>query len=108
MGESLRGIDLRILYRWLERAYIDRYTPKSIERFIVPQGGWAQNSRHRTYEVMKLKTQWAVLLLVLPVWANSAFAVDPALSLDQHVVQTWGVDQGLPQGTVYALAQTAD
>src|SRR3989442_30730 len=57
---------------------------------------------------MKLKTRWAGLLLVLPVWANSAFAVDPALSLDQHVVQTWGVDQGLPQGTVYALAQTAD
>ncbi|HUP44857.1 MAG TPA: two-component regulator propeller domain-containing protein, partial [Thermoanaerobaculia bacterium] len=30
------------------------------------------------------------------------------LSLDQNVVRTWGVDQGLPQGTVYALTQTAD
>jgi len=55
-----------------------------------------------------LTTRWAVLLFVLPVWASSALAIDPALSLDQNVIRTWGVDQGLPQGTVYALAQTAD
>ncbi len=57
---------------------------------------------------MRVTTRWAVLLSLLAVSANSAFAVDPALSLDQNVVRTWGVDQGLPQGTVYALAQTAD
>jgi diguanylate cyclase (GGDEF)-like protein/PAS domain S-box-containing protein len=57
---------------------------------------------------MKLTRICTVLLLVLLVWAASAFAIDPALSLDQNVVRTWGVDQGLPQGTVYALAQTAD
>src|SRR5467141_4000230 len=57
---------------------------------------------------MRLTTRWAVLLFVLAVWGNSAFGIDPALSLDQNVIRTWGVDQGLPQGTVYALAQTAD
>ena len=57
---------------------------------------------------MRLKTRCAVLLFVLAVSAVSAFAIDPALSLDQHVIRTWGVDQGLPQGTVYALAQTGD
>ena len=57
---------------------------------------------------MRVTKRWAVLLLVLTVSASSAFAVDPALSLDQNVVRTWGVDQGLPQGTVYALTQTAD
>jgi len=57
---------------------------------------------------MKLLTRWAVLTIALTISANSAFAVDPALSLDQNVIRTWGVDQGLPQGTVYALAQTAD
>src|SRR5436309_11427250 len=57
---------------------------------------------------MKITRRWVVLLLILPIWANRAFAVDPALSLDQNVIRTWGVDQGLPQGTVYALAQTAD
>src|SRR3989442_1603567 len=57
---------------------------------------------------MRLTTRWTVLLFVLGVSANSAFAIDPALSLDQNVIRTWGVDQGLPQGTVYALAQTAD
>ena len=57
---------------------------------------------------MKVTNRWALLLLVLPVWTNSAFGIDPSLSLDQNVVRTWGVDQGLPQGTVYALSQTAD
>src|SRR5712691_10192953 len=57
---------------------------------------------------MKLTRRCIILLLVLPVWASSAFGIDPALSLDQNVVRTWGVDQGLPQGTVYALAQTND
>jgi diguanylate cyclase (GGDEF)-like protein/PAS domain S-box-containing protein len=42
------------------------------------------------------------------VTATSAFAINPALSLDQHVVRTWGADQGLPQGTVYSLAQSGD
>src|SRR6266849_2652457 len=57
---------------------------------------------------MRVTTRWAVLLVVLAVSANNAFAIDPALSLDQNVIRTWGVDQGLPQGTVYALAQTGD
>jgi len=57
---------------------------------------------------MKLTYRWVILLIVLPIWASSAFGIDPALSLDQNVVRTWGVDQGLPQGTVYALTQTAD
>jgi len=57
---------------------------------------------------MRLTYRWVILLLVLPIWANSAFGIDPALSLDQNVVRTWGVDQGLPQGTVYALTQTSD
>ncbi|HSP14370.1 MAG TPA: EAL domain-containing protein [Thermoanaerobaculia bacterium] len=57
---------------------------------------------------MKVTIRCAVLLLALAVWTGRAFAIDPAVSLGQNVVRTWGVDQGLPQGTVYALAQTAD
>ncbi len=57
---------------------------------------------------MKVTSRPAALLLVLAVWSNSAFGIDPSLFLDQNVVRTWGVDQGLPQGTVYALTQTAD
>jgi diguanylate cyclase (GGDEF)-like protein/PAS domain S-box-containing protein len=56
---------------------------------------------------MKRTSRLLVILFVLG-GAHRAFAIDPALSLDQNVVRTWGVDQGLPQGTVYALAQTAD
>ncbi|MEO8034262.1 MAG: EAL domain-containing protein, partial [Acidobacteriota bacterium] len=61
-----------------------------------------------SYPSMKFARHWLVLLLTLPVWAGSAFAIDPALSLGQNVVRTWGVDQGLPAGTVSALAQTGD
>jgi diguanylate cyclase (GGDEF)-like protein/PAS domain S-box-containing protein len=57
---------------------------------------------------MTLTRRCVILLFVLPVWAGSAFGIDPALSIDQNIVRTWGVDQGLPQGTVYALTQTAD
>ncbi|HET7705644.1 MAG TPA: EAL domain-containing protein [Thermoanaerobaculia bacterium] len=57
---------------------------------------------------MKCKRQWVALLLALPLCVNSAWGIDPALSLDQNVVRTWTVDQGLPQGTVYALTQSAD
>src|SRR6478672_1044508 len=57
---------------------------------------------------MRLTNRWVVVLIVLTVWAGNALAIDPPLSLDQNVVRTWGVDQGLPQGTVYSLAQTGD
>jgi diguanylate cyclase (GGDEF)-like protein/PAS domain S-box-containing protein len=57
---------------------------------------------------MTNKRRWAAILITLPIWASSAFALDPALSIDQNVIRTWGVDQGLPQGTVYGLTQTAD
>lgn len=57
---------------------------------------------------MKSAHRATALILVLLGWSSSVFAIDPALSLDQNVVRTWGVDQGLPQGTVYGLAQTAD
>jgi len=39
---------------------------------------------------------------------SSAFAIDRSLSLDQHVIRTWGVEDGLPASTVYALAQSTD
>src|SRR5438105_5939302 len=104
MGASLRGRDSRILYRWLEWVYIDRYTQKSIHRSIT-----YRTARSKIHDIeMRLTSRRCALLFVLALWANSSFAIDPALSLDQHVIRTWGVDQGLPQATVYALAQTAD
>src|SRR5256885_3176679 len=57
---------------------------------------------------MRLTIRRVVLLLALPLWVNRAFGIDPVRALDQNVVRTWGVDDGLPQGTGYALTQTAD
>jgi len=45
--------------------------------------------------------------MVLGIGAN-AYAIDPSLSLDQNVVRTWGIDQGLPQSTVFGVAQSSD
>lgn len=60
---------------------------------------------HRT---MKLSRKWFTVALVLTVCSTSALAIDPTRFLDQNVTRTWSVDQGLPAGTVYALAQSAD
>lgn len=57
---------------------------------------------------MRFESRWIVLPLLLALSAGKSFGIDPVLSLDQNIVRTWGVDQGLPQGTVYALAQTAE
>ena len=57
---------------------------------------------------MTRKGQWITIPLILALYAGESYGIDPALSLDQNVVRTWGVEQGLPQGTVYALAQTSD
>ena len=53
-------------------------------------------------------TRWIVSLLILAAWPRDSFCVDPHLSIDQDIIQTWGAEQGLPQGTVYAVTQTQD
>lgn len=47
----------------------------------------------------------AALLLVL---AAGAWALDPGKPYRDYVVETWGVEKGLPQITVMAIAQDAD
>ncbi len=59
-------------------------------------------------DVMRFARFGISFVIALTFLTGSAFAIDPALPLDQNVVRTWSVDQGLPQGTVSALAQTAD
>ena len=57
---------------------------------------------------MRFATRWILSVVILAACPRNGFCVDPHLSLDQDIMQTWGVDQGLPQGTVYAVAQTPD
>ncbi|HEX9160228.1 MAG TPA: EAL domain-containing protein [Thermoanaerobaculia bacterium] len=57
---------------------------------------------------MRIAKKSIVLLFAFAACTGSVLAIDPALSLDQSVVRNWGVEQGLPQGTVYALTQSAD
>ena len=55
-----------------------------------------------------MRLRVVTLLMVVTAWAGGASALDPDRSLDQHIVRTWGVDQGLPQGVVTSVVQTAD
>ncbi len=61
-----------------------------------------------SHGAIRLALRWLVVPVALVLWTGDAFCVDPDLALEQHVVRTWNVDNGLPQGTVYSLAQTAD
>lgn len=48
-------------------------------------------------------------LVILVVWpAGSVRALDPAKSLTQYSIDTWNTDDGLPQSTINAIAQTPD
>ncbi|PYQ52046.1 MAG: hypothetical protein DMF59_06080 [Acidobacteria bacterium] len=57
---------------------------------------------------MRFATRWILSVVILAAYPRNGFCIDPHLALDQDIVQTWGVDQGLPQGTVYAVAQTPE
>ena len=50
----------------------------------------------------------AVLLLTLAAGALPAEALDPTRALTQYQNDRWQTEQGLPQSTVQALAQTRD
>ena len=50
----------------------------------------------------------AILLLNLACGAVAVFALDPATPLANYGRQAWGMENGLPQNTVQALAQTQD
>ncbi|HYC59985.1 MAG TPA: two-component regulator propeller domain-containing protein [Thermoanaerobaculia bacterium] len=50
---------------------------------------------------------WPVALFSL-AFAAAAFAIDPSRAMTQYVHRAWTVQNGLPQNTVQALAQTPD
>ena len=54
------------------------------------------------------RTKIAVLLLASALLGGPLFGLDPSRSLTQYVHDIWNVDDGLPQATVRAIAQTRD
>jgi len=56
---------------------------------------------------MQLRTAWR-LVCVAALCAAPAFALDPARPLTQYGREVWRSEQGLPQNSVQALAQTRD
>jgi hypothetical protein len=52
------------------------------------------------------------MILRFGVWVlaatSLAFGLDPSRTLTQYVHRIWQNQQGLPQGTIYSIAQTHD
>lgn len=57
---------------------------------------------------MKLQVRWIAVLLILALQPRYGICLSSKKGLDQYVRASWGVEQGLPQSSVYAVAQTAD
>src|SRR5687768_1420066 len=57
---------------------------------------------------MKLPVRWIALWVILTFLPRSSFSLEPNKALTQYVHASWGIDQALPQGTVYAVAQTSE
>src|SRR4029079_4558053 len=51
---------------------------------------------------------WIVAIACALLAAKSSAALDPTVPIWRNVQDVWSVDDGLPQGSVNALAQTAD
>jgi diguanylate cyclase (GGDEF)-like protein len=50
----------------------------------------------------------ALLLALAVSYGGSALALDPAKPISEFIHDRWSVDEGLPQNSVLAMAQTAD
>ncbi len=68
---------------------------------LPPRNAWRQAGRW-----LRLRTTGLAALLV--VFAAAAAALDPATAPADYGRQTWTIENGLPQNTVQALAQTPD
>ncbi|MEP6733308.1 MAG: two-component regulator propeller domain-containing protein [bacterium] len=47
-------------------------------------------------------------MLALPAAAQTTIGLDPRKPIGQYILEKWQTEQGLPQGSVNAVAQTAD
>ncbi len=52
--------------------------------------------------------RWLLAGLAAACSVNPANALDPNRTISQYIHEEWGVAQGFPAGTIYAIAQSAD
>ena len=55
-----------------------------------------------------MSTRWLGLAAALAIPIGAAFALEPATPLAEYARQAWVMENGLPQNSVHALAQTRD
>jgi signal transduction histidine kinase/ligand-binding sensor domain-containing protein len=52
--------------------------------------------------------RWLLAVLAAACSVTPAHALDPNRTISQYIHDEWGVAQGFPAGTIYAIAQSAD
>jgi signal transduction histidine kinase/ligand-binding sensor domain-containing protein len=55
-----------------------------------------------------IRKRRAVALLILATCCPCAFALNPALDIDQYAHTAWTIREGFFKGTIYSIAQTTD
>src|SRR5262245_24582973 len=55
-----------------------------------------------------LITPGMVLVSLLMAWCPCAFALDPALDVNQYAHTSWKIRDGFPKGAIRSIAQTPD
>lgn len=55
-----------------------------------------------------MRVRFCSALLGLTTLATSALALDPSAAITQYGRRAWGIDNGLPQASIHAIAQTKD
>jgi hypothetical protein len=56
----------------------------------------------------RILTVAALFALLASVIPESTFALDPRIALTHYILKAWRIDQGLPQISVNAIAQTPE
>lgn len=83
---------------------VDAVAPRYHDRFTPPRNSMLAAIR----QMFTSRQRWTLIAAILALTPQSLPAFEPQLSIDQLHVRRWGTDQGLPQGTIYAMAQAPD
>src|SRR4051794_20627882 len=87
-----------------ERRFI-RFPMLDVRGTSVPT---IQYRRMKPRRSINLVVLLAIVCSMLALRPAPALALDPARNLTQYLHRIWQVQQGLPEGTIYALHQSAD
>ena len=76
--------------------------------FILTKQGGRRDKKAAKKLMRKRLTQAVVVVSIWLACSSFAFALDPALDINQYAHTAWKVREGFARGFIYAIAQTPD